>query len=682
MAIKPEADNAHFYGHADERALAMRLGEAFDVTHGQEHGKLCFWLLQPTTRTQERFGLQKEVLAIYSRHPTTDARVLTAIETISRMPEFKHRVEKVLFLIVHQGDQAAASDLVKDEAERVIVPLAAKELLDPKSGDLFVRSQIANRLGVIDLFGIASPIQSDRYFFGRKELVQSLSRLVHVQRQNAGLFGLRKTGKTSVLHAVRRALEQQGVLTGYFDCQNPGIHSARWWQVLGNMTTALRTTLKRTHSKDVEIAGRYDQDSAGTLFASDIRSLLAAGGATHVLLMLDEIEWITPSISGQLGRHWDEDFIPFWQTIRATHQECDGRLSFMVAGVNPLSVQRSHFGVLPNPVFQLAVPHYLEPFSRDAVKEMVRTIGRYSGLSFDEEVYEDLRRTYGGHPFLIRIACSELWRENRLVDPNAVKCFSVTDFGNVRAAITSRLAQPIKDILLSLVWWYPDEYDVLQLLAAGETDFVRDYMQENSDSVLQFARYGLVLPEAGEFAIADIREFLKRFGDAYRREMSPFVRAEIAPQLLPSAPDIALLGRLFEKKVQLESKLRKLIIMYLGVRHAWNARKMSDEIAKVLPRHPEREDSGALFVGRKPQDAINSLFTLDLKAIVVKHWDVFGNVFEGNRPRFEMNMDAINVARRFDSHTLPVSAEEVEAFENSYQWVLARLRDIPLEGGV
>ena len=35
-------------------------------------------------------------------------------------------------------------------------------------------------------------------------------------------------------------------------------------------------------------------------------------------------------------------------------------------------------------------------------------------------------------------------------------------------AIRERLTQPIRDILLSLVWWYPEEYELLQILAEGD----------------------------------------------------------------------------------------------------------------------------------------------------------------------------------------------------------------------
>jgi hypothetical protein len=94
MAIKLEAER--YFAHAKgERELALRLDELFDITFRDTRGQLSFWLAAPKNHAMERFGLHQEVLTIYSPHPKTDARVMTAIENVARSPEFKHRVEKV-----------------------------------------------------------------------------------------------------------------------------------------------------------------------------------------------------------------------------------------------------------------------------------------------------------------------------------------------------------------------------------------------------------------------------------------------------------------------------------------------------------------------------------------------------------------------------------------------------------
>ena len=409
MAIKPEADAAHFDSHSSEQALASRLDEGFDITYGRPWGDLAMWLSEPKSHMRERFGFAKELLTVYSKHKRTDARVLTTIEDISRTPEFKHRMERAVVLLIHSGEAEETRQLLQEHPDWIIVPISTNELMNPDRGTLFLRARIAETIGTLDLFGMSSPITSDRYFFGRNDIVQQhIVRLID-RGENAGLFGLRKTGKTSVLFAIARRLEDRPILTEYIDCQNPGIHAARWWQVLETVAERCADSLRRDKRRTVKTS-RYDEVSAGNLFLKDVRSLLDHGQLQHVVILFDEIEYMTPRISGPLGQHWDSDFVPLWQTIRAVHHEVKGRLTFSVAGVNPAAVTTSHFGQTSNPIFQLATPAYLSPLDTPQVRDMVRTIGRYSGLNIEEPVYKYLSETYGGHPFLIRIACSEVTR--------------------------------------------------------------------------------------------------------------------------------------------------------------------------------------------------------------------------------------------------------------------------------
>lgn len=676
MSIKPEADDIFFSKYPPQRALANSLSEAFDVTFGAKHGELYFWLAQPTSRAQERFGILKEVLVIYSEFPVTDARVLTAIENLSRKPEYKHRVDRVLALVIHSGDPTKAEDLALSDPERVIVAIAAKELTHPERGSHFLRAVLTDTLGAIDLFGMSSPIVADKYFFGRAELVQQLARRASAQNQNSGLFGLRKTGKTSVLLATGRALENQSVLFEYFDCQNPGIHNARWWDCLANIIERLKAALHRQFNKRPTLLQEYSQATAGSRFVVDLRSLIGEANLDGIVIALDEIEYITSGLSGRLGIHWDQDFLPFWQTIRSAHQELKGQFTFIVAGVNPTCIQRSHFGTTPNPIFQAAQPYYLEPLPSAAVRTMVRSLGRYCGMSFREDLYDWLQNQYGGHPYLIRLACSEIWRDHKPMSADGATEITRAHFVGLEERIRRRLAQPIKDILLSLAWWYPDEYALLQILADGDASFVSDYLSDNQASVLQFAKYGLLREGTGTFAIEDIRGFLRTHGEEYKKEISPFQRSDMPPELLPEVPDLVLLGDLFRKRCELEVRLRRVITVYLGVRFGWNAEKMTHAVLKGLHKREDRPKPESLFVGRDLRTVFADLFMLDLKEIICQNWDAFSNLFDNSKPRLEMNLDTINKARRVEGHTKPVTKREAEEFHNSYEWLLTRLRGI------
>jgi hypothetical protein len=147
MAIKQEAETNYFSKNLAERELALRLEEAFNVNFGNKHGQLAFWLADPKEHVKERFGIQQEVLVICSLHPKTDARVLTAIENITRSPDFKHRVDKVVILLLHKGEVEETSELVKKQTDWIIVPIHTEELLNPHRGSLFLRSKISEAIG-------------------------------------------------------------------------------------------------------------------------------------------------------------------------------------------------------------------------------------------------------------------------------------------------------------------------------------------------------------------------------------------------------------------------------------------------------------------------------------------------------------------------------------------------------
>jgi len=673
VAIRTEADRTHFRQYPTEKELARRLDEAFDITFGARIRDLSFWLAEPKPATRERFGTAQELVVLYSRYEKTDARVLTTLDEIVNRRDLRQRIDRNVVLLVHNGDVGDTEILLQSQSDWLVIPFTAGGLRNPQKGPVFVRSRMAAQIGAIDLYGVSSPIRSDRYFFGRDDLVQSLVTQVAGRQESAGLFGLRKTGKTSVLFAVQRRASNPSVLTEYLDCQNPGVHAARWWQVLE--VFAQRIALASGVSEPSVDGGVFSESSAAASFTTVVKRVLKQGKLTQIVLMLDEIEYITPFLSGSLGRHWDKDFLPLWQTIRATHQETQGKLSFIVAGVNPKCVEESHFNAAPNPLFQLASPHYLEALPTTSVRDMVRSIGKHSGLRFVEDVYGYLQLTYGGHPYLIRLACSELWRAVGPPDPEKLTKVTRDEFITHREPIRARLSQPIKDILLSLVWWYPDEYDLLRIVAAGDPEFVTQYLDDKPQTVVQFARYG-ILGREGEFAIADLRQFLNEHGESYKREISPFLRGDMPPELLPEVPDLDVLSRLFEQRVQIEILLRKAIIMYLGIRLNWKNNKIAAAILSALNTREDGLDPADLFMGQRPQEVINELFVPDLKAIVLKHWDAMGNLFDNKKTRFEMNMDTLNVARRKDSHTKPVTSLELEEFQNSYTWLLQRLNKV------
>jgi hypothetical protein len=360
MTIRADAVNAFFRARPEQELLAAALDEGFEVTYGAHQFGQAFWLCQPKSFVAERFGLQREVIALYSPHPRADARVLTALENISRAPEFRHRVENVVALVIYEGDKESIEGFAVQSKDWVIVPLSAKELRDKGAQDFLIRSRLAATIGSFDLFGISSPIKHDKYFYGRDAIVQELVQRALTRKEQSGLFGLRKTGKTSVLFAIQRRLSEKGAIAEYVDCQSPGIYGSRWWAVLEELSRRmLDSAAKNGCPAPTEFS--FDAAGAANSFIRTVKWIQDKSATGQIVLLLDEVEFITPGIANHLGHHWDGDHLPLWQTIRSASQETKGFLTFCVAGVNPSSVEQPHFDQIPNPIFQLAVPFHAYP---------------------------------------------------------------------------------------------------------------------------------------------------------------------------------------------------------------------------------------------------------------------------------------------------------------------------------
>ena len=674
MAIHREARAAHFDDRPDEAVLARLFDEAFDITYGtKDPGGLSYWLARPTQNAAERFGFQREIVVVYSPYKITDARTVRLFERVRDMKVFADRVDPSIGMVIHNGNPEELPRILETVQGYVLVPLLARDIR-ANIGRGFIRSQIAANLGEVDPFAVSSPIALEREFFGRNDITQALYAGLRAG-QNAGLFGLRKTGKTSVLFALMRRLDAQAVSAIYVDCQSPGVHFSRWWQLLERIVQDWSDSLKDKRQRTAKVRLGYTEADAAQRFRRDVRTLLDDGAVEQLVLLLDEIEHVTPQISGRLSVHWDEDFLPFWQTLRAVHQEFQGRLAFVVAGVNPAAVESSHFSTVQNPIFELAVPHYLEPFDLIAMRDMVRTVGRYGGVRFDEMALDYIGTAYGGHPYLIRLACSEVWNRVERADV-ALSLVRSEDFSSAEEAIRDRLKAPVRDILLSLAWWYPDDYDLLMILAGGDAAFATQYLAESPLGHTRYTEFNLIDPGSGRFRIDAIRQFLLGHGEDYKRTLSPFARSDVEIDQLPEWVDVEDLAELFEKRTELENRLRRTILMFLGVHHGYSNERIARAIVGSLRKSPSRPDPGQLFVGREPKDAIQELYLEDLHHVIIGNWQVFSPLFE-NKGRFSMNMETANKARRVDAHTKSVSAEEREEFLNSFIWLLQRLRKVP-----
>lgn len=142
----------------------------------------------------------------FSNYEKFEPRTFDAIAEVYRRNEQQFRIDRICSIIISKDKNVIEElhQILKNDIEmQVVVPFRYVEL---QSGDKtqLITNRFREHFYERDLFAFESPLKKDIYFFGRRDYIHELlSR--HNSSENSGVFGLRRSGKTSVLQAVERA---------------------------------------------------------------------------------------------------------------------------------------------------------------------------------------------------------------------------------------------------------------------------------------------------------------------------------------------------------------------------------------------------------------------------------------------------------------------------------------------
>jgi hypothetical protein len=543
--------------------------------------------------------------------------------------------------------------LIQDREARLIVAYTYDELLYTPQERVTIVDRIKEYFYTRDLFAYDRPLQSDTYFFGRRQTIQSLYGK-YKSGENACLFGLRKIGKTSVLLALRRTMHLREEPVVFLDCQATAFHRKRWYEALYYIVDRLVKAVD-ARSCQRQNARLYDDKNASQAFEDDLLAIRACVQDKPLLLILDEIENITFDISP--SDHWanDRDFIFFWQAIRATYQKNPGLLSCVISGVNPKAIETPTIQGYDNPIYRLVTPTYLGFFGVSEVKEMVSSIGAHMGMQFDDEVFTYLTDDYGGHPFLIRQVCSLIHCSLPVYRPVLVTRFY---YKEQRDQLGRKLADYIDLVVSVLRERYPDEYQLLEYLAQGDHQTFGYYVDLSHAMIDHLVGYGLIQEASGRyhFRLKSVEEYVKMIATT--------------PKVLTTREEKQ--REIGIKRNKLEGSMRKAVKLVLKARFGPGAR---DVFLEVVPSDRRRR-LAALNIDEVFEGEI---YFRELKDIITKYWADFGKIFGDDREhflqhteRFEVFMDYIN-RKRIDAHEKDISEEELSIVLVALQWLQERV---------
>ena len=293
----------------------------------------------------------------------------------------------------------------------------------------------------------------------------------------------------------------------YLDAQSPTISKLRWWELLSEIKdqAAIGAGITLEHPLDRPFTER----TAISRMKQALSIILdhPKRGVRRLLIVIDEVEHLVPDIMGE--SHWNEDFLPFWKFLRALQTE-ERRITFLIAGVNPSVSERPSVGKQDNPLFSLLGIRYLPSFSAHEAQEMVQTLGKRMGILFDGAACEYLTERYGGHPMLIRLACS--WEHRRQASAGVTERpvqFTVQQLSANEQQRELALLYYTRHVLDVLKQWYPAEYELLELLAQGDAEGFREFASDAPESVEHLRAYGLLRPHSAELAIAMVGSYMR-----------------------------------------------------------------------------------------------------------------------------------------------------------------------------
>ncbi|HSH01708.1 MAG TPA: hypothetical protein VLL52_04255 [Anaerolineae bacterium] len=643
--INPESEFDHFPN--EEHQIIKQFSREWYVTNAGSKFSLAnseyrYFLIKPTSLYTEMFNIEREVAVVFDPYRTFQPRALDAIDTAINNYQTV-RVERIISILISKDKniEAKIERLLNINPEtRIIVPFYYEEL-NTNVDDFFIRNRFKKHSYTRDLFAFESPLKKDLYFFGRQDLVLRIANR-HRSNENSGLFGLRKTGKTSVVFGISRTLETTGDKSVFIDCQNPAFHQRRWYHALHYIVQEIKSQYKLpSNTKNEE---RFTPQDAPILFERELRRIHRELNKKSLLLIFDEIENISHDISP--SPHWatDLDFVYFWQTLRSLFQKLNNVFSYLIVGTNPRCIEQATIKGKDNPIFNQVAITYMPSFDIVQTRQMVRKLGRVMGLKFDELIYAKLTEDYGGHPFLIRHICSEI---NKVCDINRPATVDTFVYQEAKEIFDRNSHNYIEMILNVLKLFYADEYSMLEYLASGDQDTFKEFSDLSPYYTNHLLGYEIIKTNGRQFAIKI--DVVKQ----YLISKNKYRKINLSEQ--------EMWLEVSQRRNQIEVKLRSIVRRQLQI--AFGQDEAKQKVLKIYGKSGNNKYRRTSYKDLFNPNKVNVYFD-DIRKLIITNWDLFKNIFETDQQATNAILQTIN-KYRVDAHAKSITSDEMAFFRSS-----------------
>ena len=309
----------------------------------------------------------------------------------------QRRLRRRIVIVLLDGDGAALREEINSSHNHVaIIDAAAQERARQSrrpSGELLDLISAQIPLATLAPYETRSPVSGSR-FFGRN---YEISKILASPDTNYVILGVRRIGKTSLLHEIWRQLQEEEELAGvaadgdspdgrptvYLDCSN-----------LATIDDFVREAVRRLNPK--ELPRLHMQEYA--FYFPDFLERMRRKYGSRVVFLLDEIDYLLAQQRGS------------WEFLRVLRASANKKAcQYVMAGFREAQKELND---LNSPFFNFGEPICLSEFTRRQAHELIVTPMENLRVHFRnrEEVVARIYGETAGQPNLIQYYCQILLR--------------------------------------------------------------------------------------------------------------------------------------------------------------------------------------------------------------------------------------------------------------------------------
>lgn len=609
-----------------------------------EEGMTWALLLKAKTRfLVDSVGLDREILVLCTRHGEIQPRLFNQVQAIRNIVNTEFRFHPEILIVIGSEDASTTAIESYSNRDRSCIWISDTDIVaENQSPNGILLKKICTEFYAKDFFDVTGPVTGSQ-FFGRSKILQEIER-DFISGSNVGLFGLRKVGKTSIIKALCESGKKKYISAIHIDLLSfLPIHQKLHF-ILYNIYTGMKENSKFDFSATQHdiIKNPNEFVSNFTINLPDVLKRLDSEGH-RVVVILDEIEKLFPTSDGKPGFDNYEEILSYLRGISQTHQN----FSLMVVGVNPHIAEAQLLGKSQNPMFGFFSIKYAPPMSLDETKEMMKKLGKSSGIDFDFQAIDYAYEALGGHPFLTRKYCSCVISEK--IRPI---CITKTDMEAAKSSFFRKEISQFSEMVGVVRDYYPSEFAELHRISlAGK--IAEDGV---SPTILAHLEgYQLISIDKKIVTIKNI--FIKEW-------LSNLAASEVSSisQTTHTKKSLRILGDVSDDLRILENEIRGLIREQLVSR--WKG-KSEDRIkmsigdvawSSAIARQARTINSREVAEGELI--ILEYLNYGDLKSILVgNEWGLFRHIFP-DKKKLEQSMEICIKTRNDTAHSRDIDAIE------------------------